>query len=103
MPTLKILQTELHKTVASLWEDIGIQLDIDDGQLAQVKADNSDSASCLRELDDAEVLAQESEATTIMERFNRCFRKFGERKASRCYQTKIFQVMSITCHALQRI
>ena len=30
VPTLKILQTELHKTVASLWEDIGIQLDIDD-------------------------------------------------------------------------
>ena len=33
-----------------MWEDIGIQLNVDDGVLAQVKADNSDSRSCLREM-----------------------------------------------------
>ena len=49
-PTLKIVQKELYNTVASKWEDIGIQLNIEDGQLAKVKADCSDSGSCLREM-----------------------------------------------------
>ena len=50
-PTLKLLQRELNNSVASKWEDIGIQLDIDDGQLRNIKADNNgDSTSCLREM-----------------------------------------------------
>ena len=50
-PTLKRVHRELYKTVANKWEDIGIQLDIDDGQLAKVKADNpGESGSCLREM-----------------------------------------------------
>ena len=37
--------------MASKWEDIGIQLDIDDGRLSSIKADNNgDSTSCLREM-----------------------------------------------------
>ena len=36
---------------AADWEDIGIELEIDDGVLKQIKLDNhGDSKSCLREL-----------------------------------------------------
>ena len=50
-PTLKYVHRELYKTVANKWEDIGIQLDIDDGELAKVKADHpGESGSCLREM-----------------------------------------------------
>ena len=51
-PTLKcILRPPFSKTVASKWEDLGIQLDIDDGELAKVKTDHpGDSQSCLREM-----------------------------------------------------
>ena len=50
-PTLKLLLKALYRTVADKWEDIGIQLDIDDGQLAKVKADNPrNSGNCLREM-----------------------------------------------------
>ena len=50
-PTLKLLQKELHCTVASKWEDIGIQLDIEQGLLDEVKSDNhGNSGSCLREM-----------------------------------------------------
>ena len=37
--------------MANKWEDIGIQLDIDDGELAKVKADHpGETGSCLREM-----------------------------------------------------
>ena len=50
-PTLKLLIKELYNTAANKWEDIGILLDIEDGELAKVKADNhGDSGSCLREM-----------------------------------------------------
>ena len=39
------------KGKASDWEDIGVELEIDDGELKGIKKDNpSDSKSCLREL-----------------------------------------------------
>ena len=48
MPTLKELQKELRSKAAD-WEDIGIQLSIDDGQLEQLRSDNHDvSKACLR-------------------------------------------------------
>ena len=50
-PKLKDLQKELYSTVANEWEDIGIQLDIEEGQLRQIKSDNvGDSKACLREM-----------------------------------------------------
>ena len=50
-PTLKQVHKELYNTVANKWEDIGIQLDIEDGELAKVKADHpGESGSCLREM-----------------------------------------------------
>ena len=50
VPTLKLLQKELYK-IADKWEDIGIQLDIDDDLLVKVKSDNhGDSKNCLREM-----------------------------------------------------
>ena len=37
--------------MANKWEDIGIQLDIEDGELAKVRADHpGESGSCLREM-----------------------------------------------------
>ena len=37
--------------MASKWEDIGIQLDIDDGSFGKIKADHPrESRDCLREL-----------------------------------------------------
>ena len=51
LPTIKPLIKELYNTVANKWEDIGILLDIEDGQLAKVKADNlMNSGNCLREM-----------------------------------------------------
>ena len=51
MPTLKDLLKELYSTVADKWEDIGIMLEIEEGLLNRVKADNpGDSSSCLREM-----------------------------------------------------
>ena len=36
---------------AADWEDVGVELDVDDGILRQIKMDNpGDSKSCLREL-----------------------------------------------------
>ena len=35
---------------AAFWEDIGVELQIDDGVLAQIKNDNSKSIDCLREM-----------------------------------------------------
>lgn len=50
-PTLKDLQKEFHTKVADLWEDIGIQLDIDEGVLNKLKADNiGNTGNCLREM-----------------------------------------------------
>ena len=49
-PTLKILLRELRVKAAD-WEDIGIELEIEDGTLKQIKLDNpGDSKCCLREL-----------------------------------------------------
>ena len=48
---LKNVQKELHIKVADEWEDIGIQLDIDDGLLNQIKLDNANnSKTCFREM-----------------------------------------------------
>ena len=50
-PTLKSALKVLQNKVSNKWEDIGIQLDIDDGQLSQIKTDNAgDSKACLREM-----------------------------------------------------
>ena len=50
MPKLKGLLRELRQ-VASEWEDIGIELDIEDGKLKQIKSENAgDSKACLREM-----------------------------------------------------
>ena len=49
-PRLKDLLREL-RVAASVWEDIGILLGIDDGQLKQIESDNaSDIKACLREM-----------------------------------------------------
>ena len=49
-PTLKQLLKELHSKAAD-WEDMGIQLDINDGELKQLKSDNrGGSKACLREM-----------------------------------------------------
>ena len=49
-PTLKDLMRELRVKSAD-WEDIGVELEVDDGILRQIKTDNpGDSKSCLREL-----------------------------------------------------
>ena len=50
--TLKLLMRHLSDKAAE-WEDIGLELDIDYGELKRIKADNrGDSKSCLRELFD---------------------------------------------------
>ena len=50
IPELKVLLREFRR-VANEWEDIGIELDIEEGQLRQVKSDNAgDSKACLREM-----------------------------------------------------
>jgi hypothetical protein len=36
--------------VASNWENIGVLLDIDDGPLSKIKADNKESGDYLREM-----------------------------------------------------
>jgi hypothetical protein len=49
-PELKVLLRELRR-VASEWEDIGIELDIEEGQLKQIKSDNAGECNaCLREM-----------------------------------------------------
>ena len=50
IPELKVLLRELCR-VANEWEDIGIELDIEEGQLRQINADKGgDSKACLREM-----------------------------------------------------
>ena len=50
-PTIKTLLNELRIKVADEWEDIGIQLDIEEGQLKQIKSDNVGvSKACLRDM-----------------------------------------------------
>jgi hypothetical protein len=47
---LKGLLRELRR-VANEWEDIGIELDIEEGQLRQIKSDNAGECNaCLREM-----------------------------------------------------
>ena len=49
-PSLKLLMRNL-KNIAAFWEDLGIELDVDDGKLKCIKTDNhGDCTSCLREL-----------------------------------------------------
>ena len=51
IPELKDLLRELRGRVANEWEDLGILLGINDGQLKQIKSDNAgDSKACLREM-----------------------------------------------------
>jgi hypothetical protein len=48
---MKALLTELYNTVADKWENIGIMLVIEEGQLNKVKSDNAgNSGNCLREM-----------------------------------------------------
>ena len=50
IPELKVLLRELRR-VANEWEDIGIELDIEEGQLRQINTDKAgDSKACLREM-----------------------------------------------------
>ena len=50
IPELKVLLRELRR-VANEWEDIGIELDIEEGQLRQINADKGgDSKACLCEM-----------------------------------------------------
>ena len=50
-PTLKYLMKELHPKVSDKWEDIGIELEVDDELLVQIKKDYpGDSKQCLREM-----------------------------------------------------
>ena len=50
-PKLKDLQKELYSKIANEWEDIGIQLDIEEGRLKQINLDKAgDSKACLREM-----------------------------------------------------
>ena len=50
-PELKDLLKELYSKAPNMWEDIGILLGINDGQLKQIRTDNAyDSRSCLREM-----------------------------------------------------
>ena len=50
IPELKVLLRELRR-VANEWEDIGIELDVEEGQLRQINADKGgDSKACLREM-----------------------------------------------------
>ena len=49
-PSLKLLMRNL-KNVAAFWEDLGIELDVNDGELKCIKTDNHGNCkSCLREL-----------------------------------------------------
>ena len=49
-PTLKELIKELRRKAAD-WEDIGILLDVDEGDLRTIKSDNAgNNSSCLREM-----------------------------------------------------
>ena len=51
VPKLKDLLALLRYEVADEWEDIGIQLDFEDGVLYQIKSDNpGDSKRCLRDM-----------------------------------------------------
>ena len=50
IPERKVLLRELRK-VANEWDDIGIELDIEEGQLRQINVDKGgDSKACLREM-----------------------------------------------------
>ena len=49
--TLKNIMRVLQNKVSNKWEDIGIQLEIEDGQLQQIGLDKAgDSKACLREM-----------------------------------------------------
>lgn len=49
-PKLRNLMRELRSKAAD-WEDIGVELQVDDGELRQIRQDRpSDSTGCLREL-----------------------------------------------------
>ena len=51
IPELKDLLRELRGKVANEWEDLGILLGINDGQLKQINLDKAgDSKACLREM-----------------------------------------------------
>jgi hypothetical protein len=49
-PKLKDLQKELYSRVANEWEDIGIQLELEEGQLRQIKYNAGECKACLREM-----------------------------------------------------
>ena len=50
-PTLKYLMKELHPKVSDMWEDIGIELEVDDDKLVQIRTNFSeDRKKCLREM-----------------------------------------------------
>ena len=50
-PLLKHLIRELHPKVSDKWEDIGIELEVDDDKLVQIRTEFSgDNKKCLREM-----------------------------------------------------
>ena len=50
-PTLKYLMKELHPKVSDKWDDVGIELEIDDRLLIQIRKDYpGDSKQCLKEV-----------------------------------------------------
>ena len=50
-PTLKYLIKELHPKVSGKWDDIGIELEVDDKLLVQIKKDYpEDNNQCLKEM-----------------------------------------------------
>ena len=50
-PTLKYLMKELHPKVSDKWDDVGIELEVDDRLLIQIRKDYpGDSKQCLKEV-----------------------------------------------------
>ena len=50
-PTLKYLMKELHPKVSDKWDDIGIELEVDDKLLVQIKKEYpGNSKQCLKEM-----------------------------------------------------
>ena len=47
---LRYLLKELHKKAADKWENLGIFLAIDPGELNTIKANDADCHNCLREM-----------------------------------------------------
>jgi hypothetical protein len=49
-PKFSLLLSELLSKVAADWEDIGLTLDLEQGQLSAIKSDHRESDKCFREM-----------------------------------------------------